>query len=55
MILTDETGITLRKKAPLLLFPPEISHGLTRNRTQASAAKGRGLSHGTAYLKQKQN
>jgi hypothetical protein len=55
MILTDETRIALRKKAPLLPCLPQISHGLTRDRTQASAVKGRGLSHDTAYLKQKQN
>jgi len=56
MILTDETRINLRgKKAPLLLCPVQISHGLNCDRTQASAVKGRGLGHCTAYLKHKQN
>jgi hypothetical protein len=30
------------------LRPPQIPHGLTRDRTRASAVGGRKLSHGTA-------
>jgi hypothetical protein len=42
---TEELG---EKPVPVPLCPPQIPHGLTRDRTRASAADR--LSHGTASL-----
>ena len=44
IILTGETRSSRRKKpVPLSAFPPQISRGLTWDRTQASAVRGRSL------------
>jgi hypothetical protein len=38
-----KTEIFERKPVPVPLCPPQIPHGLTRNRTRASAVRGRRL------------
>jgi hypothetical protein len=43
MILTGENRRTRRKTCPVPLCPPQIPHGLTRERTRASAVRGRRL------------
>jgi hypothetical protein len=39
MVLTGETKILGKKSRPVPLFPPQKSHGPSRDRTQASAVK----------------
>jgi hypothetical protein len=43
MKLTGENRQLGEKPVPVPLCPPQISHGLTRNRTRASAVRGRRL------------
>jgi hypothetical protein len=45
-ILTGENRSTRKKKRPVSgpLYPPQISHGVTQDQTQASAVKGRQVS-----------
>jgi hypothetical protein len=43
IILTRENRSSRRKTVPLSAFPPQISHGLTWDRTQASAVRGQPL------------
>jgi hypothetical protein len=43
MKLTGENRQLGEKPVPVPLCPPQISHGLTRDRTQASAVRGRRL------------
>jgi hypothetical protein len=43
MKLTGEKEVLVEKHVPVPLCPPQIPHGLTRDRTQASAVRGRRL------------
>jgi hypothetical protein len=43
MKLTGENRQLREKPVPVPLCPPQISHGLTRNRTRTSAVRGRRL------------
>jgi hypothetical protein len=43
MKLTGENRQLGEKPVPLPLCPPQISHGLTRDRTRAFAVRGRRL------------
>jgi hypothetical protein len=43
MKLTGENRQLGEKSVPVPLCPPQISHGLTRDRTRASAVRGRRL------------
>jgi hypothetical protein len=43
MKLTVENRQLGEKPVPVPLCPPQISHGLTRDRTRASAVRGRRL------------
>jgi hypothetical protein len=43
MKLTGKTEVLGEKPVPVPLFPPQIPHGLTRDRTRASAVRGRRL------------
>jgi hypothetical protein len=43
MKLTGENRQLGEKPVPVPLGPPQISHGLTRDRTRASAVRGRRL------------
>jgi hypothetical protein len=44
-----KTEVLEKKPVPVPLCPPQIPHGLTRDRTRATAVRGRSLSHGTAF------
>jgi hypothetical protein len=46
MKLTGEKRSTRGKPVPVPLCPPQIPHGLTRDRNRASAVRGRRLTGG---------
>jgi hypothetical protein len=50
MILTGETEVLGKIPVPMPLYPPQIPHGLTWDRTWTSAVEGQRLSNIDSHL-----